>query len=93
MDIKSAIILVLAGLGLFLLGSGLSGFAVYDQNCCLPSPFCHEVKDCDFSSSSIENKEDRNQHMEFIIIGLLVLILLLTLYNNTNFFEDIKKIR
>lgn len=88
MDLKSFIILILSGIGLYLLGSGLSGLAVYDQTCCLPSPFCEEVAECEFAKEPIEERELISKNMEFIIIGLMAFILLFILYDNTKFFKE-----
>ncbi|MFH1376824.1 MAG: hypothetical protein ABIH25_04265 [Candidatus Woesearchaeota archaeon] len=88
MNLKSAIIWVIAGIGLFLLGSGLSGFAIFEQTCCLPSPFCEEVVECEFAKEPPNEREVVSKNMEFVILGLLMFILLFILYENTRFFKE-----
>lgn len=87
MHLKYGIIWIIAGIGLYLLGSGLSGFAVYEHTCCLPSPFCEEVATCDFSKE-INDREEIIRNFEFIILGLMMIILLFILYENSSFFKE-----
>lgn len=87
MDRKSVVIWLMAGIGLLLIGNGINGFVVYKQTCCLPSIFCEEVLECDFAKPGIEYPELVSENMEFVIGGLMMLILLLVLYRHGEFFK------
>jgi hypothetical protein len=87
MNRRDFLIWLIAGVGLYLLGSGLNGMATYEQTCCFPSPFCEEVMMCDFTKSVADEREEISKNLEFIITGLMMLILLLVLYENTEFFR------
>ena len=88
MNKRSFIIWLVAGIGLFLIGNGLSGFVVYEQTCCFPSPFCEEVLECDFTRPIGDNSIEVGKNMEFIIGGTMFLFLLFVLHGTTNFFRE-----
>lgn len=87
MDKRSFLVWLIAGVGLFLVGSGLSGFIVYEQTCCFPSPFCEEVLECDFTRSAGNDSIEIGKNMELVLGGMMFLFLLLVLHGTTDFFR------
>lgn len=67
MDIKLTFFVILALLGLFLLGKGITGFTIMSQTCCFPSEDCELENTCD-----VVNKTELETNVSAGLVGLLL---------------------
>jgi hypothetical protein len=56
MDSKLILLIIIAVLGLFLTGKGITGFAVMSQTCCFPSEDCSPENMCDSLKPEYKNE-------------------------------------